>query len=101
MLKDEQDAFGHMVYDHLTKEAVHEVIERDDGQVGVDDSTGYFSEYKDWPSHVKKAMRYVRGRVLDIGNGAGRHSLYLQGKAMKYWELTTRHWLWKSVSSEG
>ena len=80
MLKDEQDAFGHMVYDHLTKKAVHEVIERDDGLVEVDNSTGYFSEFKNWPRHGKKAMRYVMGKVLDIGSGAGRHSLYLQGK---------------------
>jgi len=80
MLKDIQDAFGHMVYDHLTKESGYEVIERDDGLVGVEDSTGYFSEFKNWPSHQKKAMRYARGSILDIGSGAGRHSLYLQGK---------------------
>ena len=79
MLKDSQDAFGHMVYDCLTGKAVHEIIERDDGLVEVDRSN-YFSEFKNWPSHEKRAMRYVRGRVLDVGSGAGRCSLYLQGR---------------------
>ena len=31
---------------------------------------------------MRKAMRYTRGRILDIGCGAGRHSLYLQGKGL-------------------
>lgn len=41
----------------------------------------YFSEYKDWPPHHKEAMKYAKGRVLDIGCGAGRHALYLQKKS--------------------
>jgi SAM-dependent methyltransferase len=79
MLKDSQDAFGYMVYDCLTGKDAHEIIERDDGLVEVTRSS-YFSEFKNWLSHQKRAMRYVRGRVLDIGSGAGRHSLYLQEK---------------------
>lgn len=88
MLRDQQDAFGHEIYDYLKNERrrgeIVEVVERDDGYIDVSGGPKvYFSEYKDWPSHEKKAMRYVRGKVLDIGSGAGRHSLYLQGKGLE------------------
>jgi cyclopropane fatty-acyl-phospholipid synthase-like methyltransferase len=80
-MKDFQDAYGHEVYDHLLGKGGFEIVERDDGY--FDATPGprmYFSEYRDWPAIEKKAMRFVRGRVLDIGCGAGRHSLYLQNK---------------------
>lgn len=80
MLTDRQDAFGHMVYDHMTKRPVYEIIERDDGLVGVDNGTGYFNEFRAWSSSEKRSMTYVRGRVLDIGSGAGRFALYLQDR---------------------
>lgn len=84
MLKDHQDAFGHAVHDYLhdegTRARPYQIVERDDGLVGADNLAGYFCDYRHWPSHEKGAMRYVRGRVLDIGVGAGRVSLYLQGK---------------------
>ena len=80
-MKDYQDAYGHEIYDYLEGKNNFEIVERDDGFIDVSGgSKVYFSPYKDWPPHVRKAMRYVRGRVLDIGCGAGRHSLYLQGK---------------------
>ena len=87
MLKDHQDAFGHEIYDYLKsnggKEPIFEIGERDDGYIDVSTVTKeYFNEYKRWPLYEKKAMRYARGRVLDIGSGAGRHSLYLQGKGL-------------------
>src|SRR5207249_3713127 len=78
-MNDDQDAYGQEVYDYLQGEKGCEIVERDDGF--FDAASGplaYFAGYRQWPSHYKKAMRYVRGRVLDIGCGAGRHALYLQ-----------------------
>lgn len=85
MMKDHQDAFGHEIYDYFKggqrAGSVIEIVERDDGYIVAHGDAGiYFSDYKNWPLHYKKAMRYVRGRVLDIGCGAGRHVLYLQEK---------------------
>ena len=84
MLTDHQDAFGHGVYDYFNGQVdTAEIIEKDDGY--IDTSGGpkaYFWEYKNWPPVEKKAMRFARGKVLDIGSGAGRHSLYLQAKGL-------------------
>jgi len=78
-MRDYQDAFGHEMYDYFQGEGGFEVVERDDGYVDVSSGPmAYFSECKDWPPHHREAMRYVKGNVLDIGCGVGRHSLYLQ-----------------------
>jgi len=77
------DAFGQEIWAHFKGKESFEIIERDDGF--FDASSGakiYFSNYGDWPSIERKALRFARGRVLDVGCGAGRHSLYLQGKGL-------------------
>src|ERR1044072_8105167 len=77
------DAYGAQLWSYYkTGEPRNELIERDDGLLSLGQFGGklYFSEYKDWQKIEKEAMKYVRGRVLDIGCGAGRHSLYLQGQ---------------------
>jgi len=79
----DQDAFGHALYDYQQsggKDPWAIVIERDDGMVDADDARNYFAEYADWPAHQQQAMAFAQGRVLDVGCGAGRHSLHLQGK---------------------
>lgn len=43
----------------------------------------YFSEHTDWPEYEIKALEYVEGRILDVGCGAGRHSLWLQKKGLE------------------
>jgi 2-polyprenyl-3-methyl-5-hydroxy-6-metoxy-1,4-benzoquinol methylase len=80
MVQDEHDAFGHELLDHFDGKQTFEIIERDDGFFNVSPGAElYFSVYEDWLEMDKRAMDYVRGRVLDIGCGAGRHALYLQG----------------------
>lgn len=40
----------------------------------------YFAPVAQWPAVERRALRWVRGRVLDAGVGAGRASLELQGR---------------------
>ena len=79
-MKDSENAFGHGLYDRLGGEDPVEIIERDDGFIDAGSFQMYFRQHKDWSDHQKKAIRYVKGKVLDIGCGAARHSLYLQEK---------------------
>lgn len=78
-----KDAYGQEVWAHLRDKESYEVVERDDGLVGISGSANaYFAEYKDWPKHQQRAIRLAHGRVLDVGVGAGRVSLYLQRRGL-------------------
>lgn len=74
------DAYGQEIYAYWKgARGFSEIIERDDGLVDI--SAGpdsYFATYDYWPPEQQRAMDYVRGRVLDVGCGAGRVALYLQ-----------------------
>ena len=77
-LKAGEDAFGHALLDAQLGEEVNEIVERDDGYFDSIPTKGYFSDYEAWSPIEQKAMLFVKGRVLDIGCGAGRHLLHLQ-----------------------
>jgi SAM-dependent methyltransferase len=85
MLKRNQDAYGQELYHFLKTGKGNEIVERDDGfiEAGRMGAATYFTAYAKWATHQKRAMRYVVGRVLDIGAGAGRCALYLQKKGHK------------------
>ena len=74
-----RDAYGQEVWAFFQGKKSFEVVERDDGFVDFSGGApAYFAEFKDWPKIQKQAIKYAKGKVLDVGAGAGRVSLYLQ-----------------------
>ncbi|MFQ5892475.1 MAG: class I SAM-dependent methyltransferase, partial [Candidatus Methanofastidiosia archaeon] len=79
-LEPEEDAFGHIFRACYEGKEVFTIVERDDGYIDASDPKVYLSQYEEWSPIERKAMKHMKGRVLDIGCGAGRHALYLQKK---------------------
>jgi SAM-dependent methyltransferase len=79
-LTSAEDAFGHLLSDLLAGRRVVEVVERDDGCVFTAEPDYYLAPFRSWWSQERRAMRFVRGRVLDLGCGAGRVGLHLQSR---------------------
>jgi SAM-dependent methyltransferase len=64
----------------LEGEELFEIVEREDGFINAS-SFGpgvYLAPFRRWAPQERQAMRLVRGRVLDVGAGAGRVALHLQ-----------------------
>jgi SAM-dependent methyltransferase len=73
------DAFGRALMDWERGGTDPEIYERVDGFVDIGAGPELFlAGFQYWPSSERQAMRYVRGRVVDVGCGAGRVALYLQ-----------------------
>ncbi len=75
------DAFGHALWAQYNDIDIPEIIETRDGYIWVNAANGYryyLTPYAEWPSWEKEIIREMRGRVLDVGCGAGRHSLHAQ-----------------------
>ena len=79
-LRPQQDAYGQILLAHLEGRSAHEIMERDDGFIYCGDPSEYFAPFRRWPAVERRAMRFVRGRVLDVGCGAGRVALHLQAR---------------------
>jgi SAM-dependent methyltransferase len=73
------DAFGYALRDWARGMTDPEIFERDDGftEVGMGHDL-YVADVSGWLAAERRALRYVRGRVVDVGCGAGRVALHLQ-----------------------
>ena len=74
------DAFGKAFMAYYRGEPSEHIVERDDGLVEGAECEMYFEDYEGWPSQERDAILEAHGRVLDVGCGAGRVALWLQGR---------------------
>jgi SAM-dependent methyltransferase len=77
------DVFGRALLDWTNGGTTPEIVEREDGftQAGAGPEV-YLSSPGGWPAAERQALRLVRGRVLDVGCGAGRVALALQERGV-------------------
>jgi SAM-dependent methyltransferase len=81
MLSPKEDACGSLIDAYYRGLPSCEIVERDDKWLDVSSGApAYFAPFEQWPACERQAMRHVRGRVLDVGCGAGRVALELQSR---------------------
>ena len=78
-----EDGYGRALWDYHHGRGACETCERDDGYVDTSGGPSYYlAGYRDWPLQQRKGIRFARGKVLDVGCGAGRVCLHLQKQGL-------------------
>lgn len=76
-----KDLFGKAILDYLTNNSPEDLITETSISEADDMSVAYlFREFEQMPQTEQLALEKASGKILDIGCGAGSHSLYLQDK---------------------
>lgn len=74
-----KDLFGKAMLDFITDNNPENLItETNISEADEMDVSYLFRSFQDMPKIEKKALQLAKGKVLDIGCGAGSHALYLQ-----------------------
>jgi SAM-dependent methyltransferase len=76
-----KDLFGKAILDFQTNNSPEDLITETSISEADEMSVAYlFRKYQEMPKMEKKALQIAKGKVLDVGCGAGSHSLYLQNE---------------------
>lgn len=78
------DLFGKAILDFQTNNSPKNIITETNISDADEMSVAYlFRNYNEMPKLEQKALQLTKGKVLDVGCGAGSHSLYLQEKGFE------------------
>ncbi|MEO4007055.1 class I SAM-dependent methyltransferase [Flavobacterium sp. CAU 1735] len=78
-----KDLIGKAILDYQTNNAPEDIITETSLTEADSMSVAYlFRGYEDMPGIEQKALQLAKGKILDVGCGAGSHSLYLQEKGL-------------------
>lgn len=78
-----KDLFGKAMLDYVQNNQPENLItETTISEADEMDVSYLFRSFKEMPKLEQKALKLARGKVLDVGCGAGSHSLYLQEKGL-------------------
>lgn len=76
-----KDLFGKAILDFQTHNNPEDLITETSISEADEMSVAYlFRDYNEMPKMEQKALQLAKGKVLDVGCGAGSHSLYLQNE---------------------
>lgn len=76
-----KDLFGKAIHDYQTNNSPEDLITETTISEEDEMSVAYlFRSYKEMPLLEQKALQLSYGKTLDVGCGAGSHSLYLQNE---------------------
>lgn len=76
-----KDLFGRAILDYQTNNEPQDLITETNISEADEMSVEYlFRSFKEMPKLEQKALQLSKGKILDVGCGAGSHSLYLQEK---------------------
>lgn len=78
-----KDLFGQALLDYQNGQFSEDIITSTNISDEDDLPISYlFRDYKNMPKLEQKALKLAKGTILDVGCGAGSHSLYLQEKGL-------------------
>lgn len=78
-----KDLIGKAILDYQTNNAPDDIITETSLTEADSMSVAYlFRDYSEMPKIEQKALQMAKGKILDVGCGAGSHSLYLQQKGL-------------------
>jgi SAM-dependent methyltransferase len=76
-----KDLFGKAILDFQTNNSPEDLITETSISEADEMSISYlFRSFAEMPKIEQKALQMAKGKILDVGCGAGSHSLYLQEK---------------------
>jgi SAM-dependent methyltransferase len=76
-----KDLFGKAILDYQTNNSPEDLITETTISEEDEMSVAYlFRSYQEMPAMEQKALQLAKGKILDVGCGAGSHSLYLQNE---------------------
>lgn len=79
-----KDLFGQAILDYQTQNTPEDLVTETNISEADEMSVAYlFRTYQEMPKIEKKALKLAKGKILDVGCGAGSHSLYLQQKGFE------------------
>ena len=79
-----KDLFGTAILDYQTNNSPEAIItETTISDADAMEVSYLFRSFNEMPKLEQKALQLAKGRILDVGCGAGSHSLYLEEKGLE------------------
>jgi SAM-dependent methyltransferase len=79
-----KDLFGTAILDYQTNNSPEDIsTETTISEADAMEVSYLFRTFKDMPILEQKALLHAKGKILDVGCGAGSHSLYLQEEGLE------------------